>query len=93
MKARFQHIGEASVLDFDVNPYTDLDPTTFYLDNLQYLQHYFELFSAVSLFGLTAEEIECVKRLDAYLDARDAHIAYQERTRKALQTMTMSQRC
>lgn len=29
---------------------------------------------------------ERVKRLDAYLDTRDAHVAYQERVHKVLQT-------
>lgn len=67
MKAKFQHIREASVLGFDVNPYTNLDPTdlSFSLNDLQYLQHYFEVFTAVSLFSLTAKEMEHVQRLDA----------------------------
>lgn len=88
MKARFQHIRKASVLDFNMDLYTDLNPTDFpfSLDELQYLWHHFEVFSAVSLFGLMIKEMERVTRLDAYLDIRNAHIAYQEQTRKALQT-------
>ncbi|KAB2632331.1 plasma membrane ATPase 1-like [Pyrus ussuriensis x Pyrus communis] len=43
------------------------------------------VFSTVSLFGLTANEKECVARLDAYLDMRDARIAYQELACKASQ--------
>ena len=31
--------------------------------------------------------MENIKRLDAYLDTRDAYIAYQKRTHKALQTL------
>ncbi|XP_050136130.1 uncharacterized protein LOC126611831 [Malus sylvestris] len=60
MKAKFQHICEARVLDFEVNPYTDLDTTEliFSLEDLQYLRHHFKVFSAVSLFGLTADEKE-----------------------------------
>ncbi|KAM2206433.1 hypothetical protein ACFX1S_025817 [Malus domestica] len=48
------------------------------MKDLQYLRYHFEVFSAVSLFGLTADEIACVARLDAYLDTRDARIHYQE---------------
>lgn len=39
----------------------------------------------MSLFGFTTNEKKCVARLDAYLDTRDACIAYQECTRKASQ--------
>ncbi|KAB2599983.1 hypothetical protein D8674_010254 [Pyrus ussuriensis x Pyrus communis] len=42
-------------------------------------------FLVVSLFDLTTNEKECVARLDIYLDIRDTCVAYQERTRKALQ--------
>lgn len=88
MKTRFQHIHEASVLGFDVDPYIDVVPAdlSFSLDDLQYLLHHFEIFSTVSLFGLTVEENERVTRLDAYLNTRDTSIAYQEMTYKALQT-------
>ena len=83
LKARFQHIREARVLGFSVDPYTDINPgkLPFSLEDLQYLRYHFEVFSAVSLFGLTADEIRHVERLDAYLDIRDARIAYQEQTR------------
>ena len=53
MKARFQHIREARVLGFTVNPFTDINPG-FSLEDLQYLRYHFVVFSAVSLFGLTA---------------------------------------
>ncbi|KAM0990514.1 hypothetical protein ACFX2C_009021 [Malus domestica] len=87
MKARFQYIREARVLGFEVDPYTDIDVVDlpFSLQDLQYLRYHFEVFSAVSLFSLTAYEKERVAILDVYLDTRDARIAYQERTRKALQ--------
>ncbi|KAM1734117.1 hypothetical protein ACFX11_019650 [Malus domestica] len=80
LKARFKHIREARVLGFEVDPYTDIDAVDlpFLFDNLQYLRHHFEVFSAISLFGLTVNEMECVARLDAYLDIRDARIMYQE---------------
>ena len=80
LKARFQHIREARVLAFTVDPFTDINPgeLPFSLEDLQYLRYHFEVFSAVSLFGLTADEIHLVERLDAYLDIRDAQIAYQE---------------
>ena len=80
MKARFQHIREARVLGFSVEPYTDIDSSElpFSLEDLQYLRYHFEVFSAVSLFGLTTDEMRRVERLDAYLDTRNARIAYQE---------------
>ncbi|KAM1457528.1 hypothetical protein ACFX2I_034689 [Malus domestica] len=80
LKARFQHIWEARVLEFEVDPYTDIDAADFpfSFEDLQHLQYHFEVFSAVSLFGLTADEMECVPRLDAYLDTRDVRIMYQE---------------
>lgn len=88
MKARFQHIREASVLGFDVDLYIDLDPTDlpFFLDDLQYMRHHFEVFLTVSLFCLTTEEMERIERFDAYMDKQDAYIAYQNWTHKALQT-------
>ncbi|KAM2350183.1 hypothetical protein ACFX1X_013612 [Malus domestica] len=80
LKARFQHIQEARVLGFEVDPYTDIGAAdlSFSMEDLQYLRYHFEVFSTVSLFGLTADEIARVARLDAYLDTRDAHIQYQE---------------
>ena len=48
------------------------------MEDLQYLRYHFEVFSAVSLFGLTTDKIRRVERLDAYLDTRNARIAYQE---------------
>ncbi|KAM2620250.1 hypothetical protein TB1_036299 [Malus domestica] len=80
LKARFQHIREARVLGFEVDPYTDIDTADlpFSLEDLQYLRYHFEVFSVVSLFGLTADEIARVARLDAYLDTRDARLHYQE---------------
>ncbi|KAM1957566.1 hypothetical protein ACFX15_003055 [Malus domestica] len=83
LKARFQHIREARVLGFEVDPYTDIDAAnlSFSMEDLQYLQYHFEVFSAVSLFGLTTDEIARVARLDAYLDTRDARIHYQEQAR------------
>ncbi|KAM2057914.1 hypothetical protein ACFX16_030550 [Malus domestica] len=51
------------------------------MEDLQYLRYHFEVFSAVSLFGLTTDEIARVARLDAYLDTRDAWIHYQEQAR------------
>lgn len=87
-EGKIPHISEASVLGFDVDPYVDLDHAdlSFSLDDLQYLRYHFEVFSTVLVFGLTTEEMVCVKRLDAYLDTRDARIAYEEGTSKALQT-------
>ncbi|KAB2620547.1 beta-glucosidase 24-like [Pyrus ussuriensis x Pyrus communis] len=83
IKARFQHIREARVLGFEVNPYTDIDADElpFSLEDLQYLRYHFEVFSAVSLFGLTVDEEKRIARLDTYLDTRNAHIAYEERAR------------
>ncbi|KAM2452179.1 hypothetical protein ACFX1W_009530 [Malus domestica] len=80
LKARFQHIREARVLGFEVDPYTDIDAADlpFSMEDLQYLRYHFEVFSAVSLFGLTTDEIARVARLDAYLDTRDARLHYQE---------------
>ncbi|KAM1757612.1 hypothetical protein ACFX11_006849 [Malus domestica] len=59
LKARFQHIREARVLGFEVDPYTDIDAADlhFLMEDLQYLRYHFEVFSAVSLFGLTVDEI------------------------------------
>ncbi|KAM2888577.1 hypothetical protein FF1_012287 [Malus domestica] len=51
------------------------------MEDLQYLQYHFEVFLAVSLFGLTVDEITRVAWLDAYLDTRDARIMYQEQAR------------
>ncbi|KAM2824925.1 hypothetical protein COP1_034776 [Malus domestica] len=48
------------------------------MEDLQYLRYHFEVFSAVSLFGLTTDEIARVARLDAYLDTRNARLHYQE---------------
>ncbi|KAM2824370.1 hypothetical protein COP1_034289 [Malus domestica] len=83
LKARFQHIREARVLGFEVDPYTDIDAADlpFSMEDLQYLRYHFEVFSAVSLFSLTTDEIARVARLDAYLDTRDARIHYQEQAR------------
>ncbi|KAM1127847.1 hypothetical protein TB2_037275 [Malus domestica] len=83
LKARFQHIREARVLGFEVDPYTDIDAADlpFSIEDLQSLRYHFEVFLAVSLFGLTTDEIACVARLDAYLDTRDARIHYQEQAR------------
>ncbi|KAM1003900.1 hypothetical protein ACFX2C_004163 [Malus domestica] len=80
LKARFQHIREARVLGFEVDPYTDINAADlpFSLEDLQYLRYHFEVFSAVSLFGLTTDEIARIARLDAYLDTRDARLHYQE---------------
>ena len=49
MKARFQHIREARVLGFSVEPYTDIDSSElpFSLEDLQYLRYHFEVFSAL----------------------------------------------
>lgn len=46
MKARFQYIHEANVLDFDVEPYTDIDPNKlpFSSNDLQYLRGHFHVF-------------------------------------------------
>ncbi|KAM1224307.1 hypothetical protein ACFX2G_044186 [Malus domestica] len=78
-----KHIREARVLGFEVDPYTDIDAADFpfSIENLQYLRYHFEVFSVVSLFGLTTDEIARVARLDAYLDTRDARIHYQEQAR------------
>ncbi|KAM2522929.1 hypothetical protein PS1_029813 [Malus domestica] len=83
LKARFQHIREARVLGFEVDPYTDIDAADlpFSMEDLQYLRYHFEVFSVVSLFDLTTDEIARVARLDAYLDTRDARIHYQEQAR------------
>ncbi|KAM2285278.1 hypothetical protein ACFX1S_037892 [Malus domestica] len=80
LKARFQHIREARVIGFEVDPYTDIDAADlpFSIEDLKYLRYHFDVFSAVSLFGLTADEIARVARLDAYLDTRDARMHYQE---------------
>ncbi|KAM2400268.1 hypothetical protein ACFXTH_036735 [Malus domestica] len=80
LKARFQHIREARVLGFEVDPYTDINAADlpFSLEDLQYLRYHFEVFSAVSLFGLTTDEITRIARLDAYLNTRDARLHYQE---------------
>ncbi|KAM1888435.1 hypothetical protein ACFX13_046558 [Malus domestica] len=87
MKARFQHIREAKVLGFEVDPYTNIDiaELLFSLKDLQHIRYHFEVFSAVSLFGLTADKKYRVARLDAYLDTRDARIVYEERVCKTLQ--------
>ncbi|KAM1815559.1 hypothetical protein ACFX12_000057 [Malus domestica] len=79
LKARFQHIQEAHVLGFEVDPYTDIDTADlpFSMEDLQYLRYHFKVFSTVFLFGLTADEVTRVARLDAYLDTRDARIMYQ----------------
>ena len=71
------------VLGFDVDPYTDIDPTKlpFSPEDLQYLRYHFEVFSSVSLFGFRADETRHVARLDGYLDIRDARIMYQEQAR------------
>ncbi|KAM1233695.1 hypothetical protein ACFX2J_003375 [Malus domestica] len=86
LKARFRHIREARILGFEIDPYTDIDATDlpFSMEDLQYLRYHFEVFSAVSLFGLTADEISRVARLDAYLDTRDARIMYQEQAHVAV---------
>ncbi|KAM1625196.1 hypothetical protein ACFX2K_023301 [Malus domestica] len=83
LKARFQHIREARVLGFKVDPYTDIDAADlpFSMEDLQYLRYHFKVFLAVSLFGLTTDEIARVARLDAYLDTRYARIHYQEQAR------------
>ncbi|XP_070668828.1 uncharacterized protein [Malus domestica] len=80
LKARFQHIREARVLGFEIDPYTDINAADlpFSLEDLQYLRYHFEVFSAVSLFSLTTDEIARIARLDAYLDTRDARLHYQE---------------
>ncbi|KAM1510274.1 hypothetical protein ACFX10_019344 [Malus domestica] len=80
MKAKFQHIREAKVLGFEVDPYTDIDTTElpFSLEDLQHLRYHFEVFSTVSLFGLTADETKSVAQLDAYLDTKNARITYKE---------------
>ncbi|XP_070664519.1 uncharacterized protein [Malus domestica] len=80
LKARFQHIREARVLGFEVDPCTDIGAADlpFSMEDLQYLRYHFEVFSAVSLFGRTADEVARVARLDAYLDIRDARLHYQE---------------
>ncbi|KAM2033421.1 hypothetical protein ACFX1T_015311 [Malus domestica] len=88
LKARFQHIREARVLGFEVDPYTDIVAADlpFSMEDLQYLRYHFEVFSAVSLFGLTTDEVARVARLDAYLDTRDARLYYQEQ----VQVLTQS---
>ncbi|KAM2855994.1 hypothetical protein PS2_000407 [Malus domestica] len=82
-----KHIREAKVLGFEADPYTDIDTAElpFSLKDLQHLRYHFEVFSAISLFGLTVDETERVARLDAYLDTRNARIAYEERARKIRQ--------
>ncbi|KAM1693977.1 hypothetical protein ACFX13_033878 [Malus domestica] len=67
MKARFQHIREARVFGFEVDPYTNIDMAElhFSLEDLQYLRHHFEVFFTVSLFGLTAYKKDRVAQLDA----------------------------
>ncbi|KAM2605923.1 hypothetical protein TB2_034666 [Malus domestica] len=87
MKARFQYIREAKVLNFKVDLYTDIDiaELPFPLEDLQHFRYHFEVFSAVSLFGLTVDEKDQVVRLDAYLDTMEAQISYEERARKTLQ--------
>ncbi|KAM1052889.1 hypothetical protein ACFX2J_000464 [Malus domestica] len=82
MKAKFQHIRKAQVLRFEVDPYTNIDASElpFSREDLQYLRYHFEVFSAVSLFGLITDEKERIARLDAYLDMKDARIACQEQT-------------
>ncbi|KAM2246475.1 hypothetical protein ACFXTI_007290 [Malus domestica] len=86
-KVRFQHIQEAKVLGFEVDPYTNIDiaELLFSLEDLQHLRYHFEVFSVVSLFGLTTDEEDWVACLDVYLDTRDAQIAYEERARKTWQ--------
>ena len=49
------------------------------------MRYHFEVFSAVYLFGLTANETKRVARLDAYLDIREARITYQEQARVTTQ--------
>ena len=71
LKARFQHIREARVLGS--------------LEDLQYLRYHFEVFSAISLLGLTTDEMRRAERLDAYLDIRNARIAYQEQIQATTQ--------
>ena len=90
MKARFQHIREARVLGFEVDPYTDIPiaELPFSLEDLQLLRYHFEVFSAVALFGLTAEEEKRVERLDAYLDTRNSRIAYEEQVRRSSQVQS-----
>ncbi|KAB2604032.1 hypothetical protein D8674_042381 [Pyrus ussuriensis x Pyrus communis] len=61
--------------------YIDTAELPFSLDDLQHLRYHFEVFSAVSLFGLTADEEKRIARLDTYLDTRNARIAYEERAR------------
>ncbi|KAM1277184.1 hypothetical protein ACFX13_030320 [Malus domestica] len=51
------------------------------MEDLQYLRYHFEVFSAISFFDLTTDEIARVARFDAYLDTRDARIHYQEQAR------------
>lgn len=84
MKARYQHIHKARVLSFTVDPYTNIDiaKLPFSFEDLQYLRYDFEVLSSISFFGLTTDEMERAARLDAYLDTRDARIAYQEEIRK-----------
>ncbi|KAM2605482.1 hypothetical protein TB2_034282 [Malus domestica] len=57
LKASFQHIREARVFGFEVDPYTDIDAVDlpFSMKDLQYLRYHFEVFSTVFLFGLTAD--------------------------------------
>ncbi|CAL9020487.1 unnamed protein product, partial [Prunus brigantina] len=58
------------------------DEAPFNRSDLQYLRHYFSVTSADVLFGLTTEEKARVKRLDDYLNARDA-LAEARRTLEA----------
>ncbi|KAB2617912.1 beta-glucosidase 24-like [Pyrus ussuriensis x Pyrus communis] len=87
IKARFQHIREARVLVFKVNPYTRIDAVDlpFSFEEFQYLRYHFEVFSVVAPFDLMIDEKERMAQLDTYLDTRDVRIVYQEWTRKALQ--------
>ncbi|KAM1207787.1 hypothetical protein ACFX2G_008392 [Malus domestica] len=87
MKARFQHIREAKVLGFKVDPYMDIDTVElpFSLEDLQHFRYHFEVFSVVSLFSLTVDEKDRVARLDTYLDTRNTRIAYEERACKMRQ--------
>ncbi|KAM2187308.1 hypothetical protein ACFX1X_029612 [Malus domestica] len=92
MKARFQYIREARVLGFEVDPYTDIDTAgpPFSLEDLQHIRYHFEVFLAVSLFSLTVDEKDRVARLDAYLDTRNARIAYKEQAHKMRQKQSQT---
>ncbi|KAM0989207.1 hypothetical protein ACFX2A_013291 [Malus domestica] len=72
MKARFQHIHETNVLDFNMDLYTDMDPANYY-----FLEMICNICDIILRFSLSCHY---------YLDTQDACITHQELTHKALET-------